>query len=68
MVVYICSDFKIDNMEYATGGKTMYTVLLCVSGQYMPPLTVYKGKNLHNTWTKGGSDTAIFAIRPSGMM
>lgn len=57
-------------MECVTGLKTMFTILFCVlaTGQYMAPLTVYKGNNLYDTWTKGGSDREIFAVSPSRWM
>ncbi len=68
--VYVEKKARNSYMECATGGKTMYTVLFCVSatGQYMTPFTVYKGKNLYDTWIKGGQEGATYAVTPSGWM
>ena len=39
-----------------TCGKAMYTVLVCgsASGEYLPPLFVYKGQHLYGTWRQNG--------------
>lgn len=68
--VYVEKRSRNSYMECPTGGKAMYTVLFCVSatGQYMAPLVVYKGKNLYDTWIKGGPDGACYAVSPSGWM
>ena len=68
--VYVERKSRNAYTECATGRKTMYTVLFCVSGtgHYMAPLTVYKDKNLYDTWTKGGPSNAAYAVSPSGWM
>lgn len=54
----------------ATCGKTSYSVMFCCSaaGEYLPPLVVFKGLNLYDTWTKGGPDGAMYAVTESGWM
>lgn len=51
-------------------GKAMYTVLFCVSatGNFLPPLTVYKSLNMYESWTKGGPHGALYAYTESGWM
>ena len=57
-------------MKCASEGKARYTVLHCVNakGQRMPPYTVYKGKNMYDTWVKGGPKGAKFGVSESGWM
>lgn len=54
----------------ATGGKTTYTVLVCVSatGKYLPPFSVYRAKNCYHTWMTGGPTGASFECTDSGWM
>ena len=54
----------------ANCGKSSYSVLVCGSaaGQLLPPFTVYKGKNLYQTWVKGGPEGAAYSASPSGWM
>ena len=51
-----------------TGTKSMYTVLVCTNaiGQYMPPYTVYKSKNLYQKWCKGGLRGHFMGFRTVG--
>ena len=52
-------------------GKTTYTVLLCGNANgscLLPPFVVYKAKNLHDTWCKGGPDGTDYATSASGWM
>ena len=57
-------------MECARCGKMIYTVLFPISaaGHYMAPLTIHKGKNLYDTWTKGSPSCMIYSASPSGWM
>ena len=57
-------------MECARCGKMIYTVLSPISaaGHYMAPLTIYKGKNLSDTWTKGNPSDMIYSASSSGSM
>ena len=38
----------------AMGGKTMHSVMFCVSatGKYLPPFVVYKVLQLYESWTR----------------
>lgn len=51
-------------------GKALYTVLFTGSadGKIMPPLIVFKGKYLHNTWCTGGPPGTKYAVTQSGWM
>ena len=51
-------------------GKTMFSVLFCISanGNYLPPLTVYKGAHLYEAWTKNGPTGGLYAVTASGWM
>jgi hypothetical protein len=61
---------KEANILCDSGGKTMYTVLVCAnaSGDALPPLVVYKGKNLYDAWCKGGPKGTLYSASPSGWM
>ena len=50
--------------------KTMYTVLFTgnAAGEYLPPMIVYKGKNMYESWTLGGPDGCKFANTYSSWM
>lgn len=51
-------------------GKISYTVLFCVSalGEYIPPLVVYKGAKLQQTWVQGGPPDCYYSHSESGYM
>ena len=51
-----------------TCGKAMYSVMFCVSaaGNYLPPIFVYKGLHIYNTWTSGGLPGCAYDTTPSG--
>ena len=52
----------------ATCGKAMYSVMFCVSatGNYLPPIVVYKGLHIYNTWTSSGPSGCAYDTTPSG--
>ena len=68
--VYVSRGSKDAYMKTPNCGKTMFSVLFCSSatGQYLPPFTVYKTKNLYDTWTKGGPKDAGYGCSESGWM
>ena len=68
--VYVGRGSKDAYMKTPNCGKTMFSVLFCSSatGQYLPPFTVYKSKNLYDTWTKGGPKDAGYGCSESGWM
>ena len=39
---------------------------MCISaaGQVLPPFLIYAGKNLMNTWCRGGPEGARYAVTP----
>lgn len=45
-------------------GKDYRTALICISagGQVLPPFLLYSGKNLMNTWCRGGPDGAQYGV------
>ena len=51
-------------------GKISYTVLFCCNalGEQFPPLVVYKGFKLQNTWTTGGPPGCKYTTSESGYM
>lgn len=51
-----------------TCGKTMHTLLVCVSasGQLLPPCVIYKGKNLYDAWTQNCPNGTSFFMTKSG--
>ena len=69
-MVYVGREVKNAYVLAPPGSKTMYTVLFCISasGQYMPPYTIYKSKNMWNTWTRGGPPGATYGFSDSGWM
>ena len=36
------------------------------AGNYLPPMVVYKSKNLYATWTEGGVPGTVYDATPSG--
>ena len=52
------------------GTKTMFTVLFCINaaGQYLPPFTVYKAKDVWDTWTYDGVEGASYGAIDNGWM
>ena len=36
------------------------------SGQYLPPMVVYKAQNLYSGWTEGGPRDSVYDATPSG--
>lgn len=68
--VYVRKGSKDAYMKAPNSGKTMFSVLFCVSatGVYLPPFTVYKSKNLYDAWTKGGPQYAGYGCSESGWM
>ena len=36
------------------------------SGQYLPPMVIYKSKNVYNDWSTGGPDGAVYECTKSG--
>ena len=70
LMVYTKKGARDAYLKHPTCGKTMYTVLFCASasGVYMPPFVVYKAKNLHVDWAKGGPKDACYSTSDSGYM
>ena len=68
--VYHRADSKHAYSLTANNTKALYTVSFCTSatGQYLPPYTVYKSKNMYDTWTKGGPEGATYSNSDSGWM
>lgn len=68
--IFVAKSSRTTYMKSPTCGKTMYTVLFCVSatGEYMPPFTIYKGLHLYDSWTKGGPTGALYTCSESGWM
>jgi len=46
----------------------MYKVKVCCSAlsEFLPMYTVFKGKNLYDTWCQGGRDDAVYNCSPFG--
>ena len=57
-------------MKSPTAGKTMFSVLFCISGTgvYLPPYTIYKAKHVYDSWTFGGPKDAAYSCSDSGWM
>jgi prepilin-type processing-associated H-X9-DG protein len=54
-----------------TSGKTIYTVLFCGNADgthLLPPFVIYKAKNLHSTWCRGGPPGTAYSVSSSGWM
>ena len=68
--VYVGAELKNAYSLQPPGTKTMYTVLVCTNaiGQYLPPYTIYKAKNIYNTWCYGGVEGAAYGVSDSGWM
>ena len=68
--VFVARGKKDVYLKSATAGKTNYSVLVCGSaaGDLMPPYTIFKGKHLYNSWTKGGPVGAGYGVSSSGWM
>ena len=48
--------------------KQSISVMFCGSatGEYLPPMVVYKARNLYSSWTEGGPDGAVYDVTDSG--
>ena len=48
--------------------KQAISLMLCgnATGQYLPPMSVYKFKNLYYEWTRNGPENAIYGNSSSG--
>ncbi|XP_054724111.1 jerky protein homolog-like [Uloborus diversus] len=68
--VFVAKNARTAYQKSATCGKTMFSVLFCVSanGKNMPPFTVYKSKHIYDTWTQGGPSGAMYGCTDSGWM
>ena len=68
--VYVGADVKNAYSVQPAGTKTMYTVLVCTNaiGQYLPPYTIYKAKNIYDRWCYGGVEGAAYGVSDSGWM
>lgn len=68
--VFVSKKTKDAYIKCPTAGKTMFSVLFCVSatGIYLAPFTVYKAKHLYQTWTEGGPQGAAYSCSDSGWM
>ena len=69
-LVFVRRDSANAYMISPQSGKTMFTVLFCVSatGVYLPPLTIYKAKSVYPEWRQGGVPGATYACSDSGWM
>ncbi|CAM4985759.1 unnamed protein product [Rotaria socialis] len=49
-------------------GKDYRTALICIAagGQVLPPLLIYAGKHLINTWCRGGLEGAHYGVTKKG--
>ena len=49
-------------------GKTSISVMFCGSatGQFLPPMVVYRAKHVYTEWTTGGPAGAVYESTPSG--
>ena len=67
-LVFVRRDSRNAYMISPQSGKTMFTVLFCVSatGVYLPPLTIYKAKSVYPEWRQGGVPGATYACSDSG--
>lgn len=68
--VFVDKKLRSAYLNASSCGKAMYSVLFCCSaaGQFLPPLVIYKGLHLYDTWTVGGPPDALYAVSPSGYM
>ncbi|KAG8180984.1 hypothetical protein JTE90_024732 [Oedothorax gibbosus] len=68
--VFVPRKSRIAYLKSADAGKAMYSVLFCVSasGNFLPPLTVFKSQHLYESWTKGGPPGAWYSCTESGWM
>ena len=68
--VFISKGKRDAYLEAPGAGKACYTVLFCTSasGEFLPPLIVYKARNLYQKWTTGGPIGATYACTCSGWM
>lgn len=68
--VFVAKNARTAYQRSATCGKTMFSVLFCVSadGKYMPPFTIYKSKHIYDAWTHGGPSGAMYGCTDSGWM
>ena len=62
-----------DRSVHEVGGASDHqfiTVNACGNGEgvRLPPFILYKGKNLYDTWTKGGPAGAAYSVSQSGWM
>ena len=68
--IFISKNSRDAYLETPCAGKSMYTVLFCISaaGRYLPPFVVYKSLNLYHSWTIGGPPGTLYGCTPSGWM
>jgi hypothetical protein len=68
--VFVSKTTKDAYIKSPSAGKSMFSVLFCVSasGNYLPPFTVYKAKHMYQTWTAGGPQGAAYSCSDSGWM
>ena len=66
--VFISKGKRDAYLEAPGAGKACYTVLFCTSasGEFLPPLIVYKACNLYQKWTTGEPIGATYACTRSG--
>ena len=52
----------------AEHSKQSVSVMFCgnASGQFLPPMVVYKAQNLYTEWTLGGPTNAVYDVSKSG--
>lgn len=48
--------------------KCTFSVMCCGSaaGEFLPPMVVYKSRNVYEAWTKGGPDGSVYDCSDSG--
>ena len=68
--VYVGTKQRNAYCREGSATKANFTVLFCGNavGQYLPPYTVYKGKNLWLQWCQGGFPGAMYGQSENGWM
>ena len=69
-LVYTKKGARDTYLKAPDAGRTMYSVLVCgsASGVYLPPLVVYKSKNLYQNWMNDGPRGCVYTCNESGYM
>ena len=69
-LVYTKKGARDAYLKAPDAGKTMYSVLFCgsASGVYLPPMVVYKSKNLYQNWMLDGPKGCVYTCNESGYM